>query len=1044
MTKIRTILMVVWCLLFAFVQAQAQAQTVNGKVTGDDGEPLPGAAVQIKGTSTGTVTDAGGKFRLQLPAGAKSLVISFVGLITQEVEIGNRTEFNVKLLADEKLLSEVVVTAVGIERDTRKLGYSIQEVNRAAISQQSTPDVAQALQGKFAGVQILQGSGSPGAAASVVIRGNKSVNGSNQALVVLDGIPIDNSSTGSETNLFGSTSGGRLSDVNPEDIESVTVLKGPAASAVYGALGVNGAVVITTKSGKKLAKESRSEVTLSSSMDFSQVMGMPKLQNSFGQGGNGFLADPQVTTSWGGRFRDGEAQTIVDRFGNTVPFQAYPNNVKDFFQIGKISQTNLGVRGGNPNTNYAVNVGYTDQQGTVPLSQLKRISLKGQVNTKLSNKFSFGANFNYIKTDQSDGPQGNTLSSVYFALPFLPRSYDPSNFEDAQGNSQFYAASTDNPYWTNRYNRYNSTVNRSISNFDLTYQPVDWIKLVYRVGVDSWRDERLQVHKIGARRFPNGQVLRDNLGFTRFIHNMLATVNRKITADLEATLIAGFDVRDDKYTSSTIIGDGLAVPDFYGVGNAATPRVDQSDSRERFAGAFGDLQLAYKDFLFLGVTGRNDWSSTFAPGQNSYFYPSVNTSFIFTEAFGALKDNQIFSFGKLRASWGQLGNAASPYLLNTLYIQGDYGNNTSFSRFPFNGINGYNLSTTAGNANLRPEIQSEWEVGADLRFFNNRLGIDASYYNRQVIDQIFFFASIAPSSGFQNERANAGKISTRGLELVLTGTPVVVGDFKWEMQANYTKYKNVVNELPPGVERFQLGTDRFGGIGAFVVPGRDYGVLLAAAVPRDPETGKMLINPLTGLPFAANVPNTVVGNPNPDYVINLTNSLTYKGLRLSFQFDFRQGGDLISATARRAIGNGATEETAVDRDRPRIIDGILATDVTGRQSSGLPNNIQVASQQYWAAFGTGFNEFAVFSGTNLRLRQVSLAYNMPTTWFAKTPIKALTLSVSGRNLWFFAPFLRHIDPDASTTGPSNGNGLGLEFQSAPSTRNFGINLNATF
>ncbi len=696
---------------------------------------------------------------------------------------------------------------------------------------------------------------------------------------------------------------------------------------------------------------------------------------------------------------------------------------------------------------YAFNAGHTKQEGIIPNSGLTRLNLKAQLEAKLNNRITVGGNFNYINTEQTGVPQGNNASSTYFILYSVPRSYNLQGpYLDSLGNQKFYAPTLDHPRWAAENNLFNSRVNRSIGIFTFGYRPTDWLNFTYRAGVDTWTDGRRQVYAIGAASFPTGRIVRQDLTFTRFNHDLLGTVNKSfMEKQLSLTFIAGLNVRDEENTSFSSIGSNLNVPNFYDISNASTANENENRTKERYIGLYGDLNVGFRDYLFLGVSARNDWSSTFNLDNNSFFYPAVNASFIFSDALPFLKDRKGITFGKLRGSYGSLGRAAIPYLLQTAYIQGNFGENTRAVQFPFNGANGFGLSNTAGNANLKPEIQTEWQVGLEMSFLSNRLGFDVSYYNRNINNQIFYFAGVAPSTGYSSARVNGGKLQTTGVDLILRGTPIQTTSFTWDINANFTHYDTRVLALYGENKNFQLGTNRFGGAGGYVIPGQPYGVIVTQKFARDPATNKFLINPRTGLPFATGPADEVVGNPNPKYFVNLFNNFRYKNFRLGFQIDYRKGGDIYTNTLGFATVLGTLEETAVNRDKPRIIDGVLATDESGTASAGLPNNIQITAQDYWRAFSGGFNEFSVFDASYIRLREVSFGYAFPTTIFGGSPVKALDLSVSARNLWTYAPNLRHLDPEISSVGPGNANhSIGFDFGAAPMLTNYGINLRATF
>ena len=1024
------------CLSFSALAAWAQERTVTGKVSSDDGFPLPGVNVVVKGTSNGTITDSNGSYSISAPASGATLVFSFVGFTTQEVEVGAKALIDVQLATDVTQLSEIVVTAQGIERDQRSLGYALQSVSGNNLAQRSEPNVLNSLQGKVAGVNIVGASGAPGSSTNINIRGITSFSGSNQPLIVVDGIIFSNAVNNTQNTLFGSQPSNRLADIAPENIESINILKGPAAAVLYGSRASAGAIVITTKSGKRLS--GKTEVTFTSSVNFQNVYGLPKFQNDYGQGVNNDFNNVS-NNSWGPAF-GGSLTQVTTLQGETVPYEAYPDNVRDFYRQGRIIQNGLSLASGDQDNNFSMTISSTLQEGIVPFTEFNRNNFQVGGNTKLKNGLKVNSSVSYVRTEQIGVPGGNG-GSAFGQLTRIPRSYDLIGrpYKDALGKSIYFLTTQNHPLWSAEYEQFKGVVDRVFGNFTLGYDVRDWLNISYRVTADTYFDRRKVVSNIGSARAPLGSIIVDNYFNSELNGDLMITAAKDnlFLEGLNVSALLGQNINSRNFQNSFVSAATLTIPFFENPSNASVfTGSGESVTRRRLLGYYGQLNFAYKNYLFLELTGRVDQSSTLPKNTNSYFYPAVSASFVPTEAFAIESD--ILSYVKVRASAAKVGRDADPYLLNSVYTSAGFGNNVASITFPISvgsaNIPGFTPSTRIGSNDLTPEFVTSYEGGINLGFLNNRIGLDLGYFYTESKNQIFNVA-VSNSSGFDTRTTNVGLMTNKGWEAVLTGTPVKVGDFQWEVAVNFTRIRNRVVRIAEGVDNTTITGNSFIGISPSIKEGQPYGVIIGTANARNPE-GEFLVNPATGL-FVPGIAGQVIANPQPDWLAGVNNTFTYKSITLSALFDIRYGGDIYSFGMVDLRSNGSLALTGNDRELPRVLPGVIDNgDGTYR-----PNNIQISAQSYWGGLGGLASESAVFDATVYRLREISLSYNLPSKWFSKTPIGNMSLGVSGRNLWFFAPGFP-ADPEINTQGA--GNIQGLDLNGPPNTRNFGANLRITF
>jgi len=1066
------------CLSIAWSTVMAQERTVTGKVTDvADASPLPGVNVLLKGSTTGSVTDADGNYRLSIPPDGGTLVFSFIGFQTQEVPIGERSIVDLGMGVDIRQLSEVVVTAAGIEREKKSLGYRLENVSGTKLQQVSETDPLRALQGKVAGVNIIGSSGVPGSSTRITMRGNRSLLGNNQPLIVVDGIPFDNTQTNTSNQLVGGGAyGSGLAAIDPNNIESMNILPpGGAGAALYGVRAANGVIVITTKTGTSRTSHKGLEIAVNSSYSVEEISGLPKYQNTYGTG-TGFQYG-QVNGSWGAPFPGAVpyptittqplwtdiAAAFPDQ-PTTIPYKAYPNNVKDFFNRGSLWDNSISVSGGNEKANFTTTISNTDQTGIVPSSGFKRTAISIGANTVLANKVTIGGTMSF-STRVQNGPPGGASNAIGNGSAFARTLYLGRNW-DLQGQpyenpltkeSIFFVARTTatNPYWSAKYDGFETSENRTIGNLNISYDFNDWLNLSYRIGLTHFDQKNQEWFRPGGRAVGGvGQVTDDYVSWTEIESFLMLNFNKQLTEDLTLKAFIAHNINQRTRDQQSYIGTGLIDFNIIDIDNTTSVLNNGGIySRRRLVGLLGEVQLQYKDYLFLTVNGRNDWSSTLPVANRSFFYPAVSAAFVFTDALQM--NSTLLSSGKIRASYTRVGNDASPYLLNTTYTLNPQFVSQSV-QFPFRGVPGTTLGNLPGtndvvpNPNLTPEFTRTYEFGAQLQFFRNRASLDLAVYSSLTTNGIAS-QSYPAVSGYTNYLTNFGDVSNKGIEIGLNVTPISRADgFTWDINANFTHNRNLVEKLSPGVNEIVIQNLFGGGITPVLRPGQEYGIMRGSVDARDDE-GNLLIDPSNGQLMRSRDP-AIVGNPNPDFIAAMTNTFSYKGLRLSVLFDWRQGGDIYSTTINQQLGRGVTKDTE-NREMNYIIPGVIGDINTNEpilDESGkkIPNTIQVETNDLYfgETFGTNSaDEWSIFDGTTFRLREVSLGYTLPKTLLAKTPFGSVVITLTGRNLWYLAPnFPKYskFDPETSTFGTSNAQGF--EFDNVPSVRRYGVNLRLTF
>ncbi|MDB5112204.1 MAG: TonB-dependent receptor plug [Mucilaginibacter sp.] len=1062
-------------------------KTITGKVTSKtDGSPLPGVSIKIKDVNKGTVTDADGKYSISVPGDGSVLVFTYIGYQKLEITVGSATVVNAQLVDDSKALNEVVVTAAGIKREKNALGYSVTTVTADKLAQKSEPDPLRALTGKVAGVNVQSSGGVAGGATNITIRGNSSLNGNNQPLFVVDGIPFDNSSF---TNV-GATSVGasgvtnRAYDLDPNNIESMTVLKGAAAAALYGSRAANGAIIITTKSGKKQSRKG-TEITYSTSYAFENVSGLPDYQTSYGQGTNNDYRQG-VYASWGQPFpgvtsiiptRSTIPMQLTRTFGSNVfpqfyqadgitpiqvPYQSYAKeNVKNFFQTGSLYENAVSISSGSEKGNFTAGISRSTNTGVVPSNNINRTSVNVGGNIKLENKFYASGSINYVTTNQQSPPIGGSTGSIMSALMYTPTSYDLTHYpyeNPIDGSNVYDYTGVDNPYWSVKHSVSTSNVDRYYGNLVLGFDPLPWLNIQNSAGFNAYTDRRINVRGKGSSSYSNGSITTDNIYRQELDNTLLVTATKALSSDLSLKWIVGNNINQRVTDRQAFYGDGMIVADLNTITNTSsvTP-IQLANNRnyikQRFYAFFTDITFDYKTYASLNLVGRNDISSTLPVNNRSYYYGGANGSFIFSKAFKI--PTNILNFGKVRGGYTRVGNEASAYQTAEFYLinsplGASSGSGSIGTPYTPAGGSTYNTVTLANlltNDNLKPEFITELELGTELQFFNNRIGIDFTYYSKKSTSQIFEVTA-APSSGFTTQILNLGEATNKGIEIGLNLAPIRTnGGFNWDISSVFTRNRNIINNLG-GYQQFVYGGPN--GTSSVHMVGQPYGLIYGTGYARD-AAGNILIDPNTGKPLVSGSLKPI-GNPNPDFVLGITNNFNYKNFSLSILFDWKKGGSLYSNTVGQMLARGVTKDTQ-NREFQIVSPGVLGNastlkpllDANGKE---IPNNVGISYEDYFFSGGLGpggVDEGSVFDATVFRLREISFSYQVPKNVLKRTPFGAASISVSGRNLWYYAPNFpkyTNFDPEVSSLGV--GNSQGYDNLAVPTTKRFGINLKVSF
>ena len=1041
--------------------------TITGKVTdASTGQPLPFVTVTVKNTTIGQVTDVNGAYSLTVPDEAEALIFSFVGYVNVEEIIGNRTVINVAMKENVTSLDEIVVTALGVEREQKALGYAVQEVQGDELTEARETNVVNSLAGRVAGVQVVGGSSGVGSTSLITIRGESSlIPGQNSPLFVVDGIPISNRTTSNQAEGNLETDyGNGAQDINPDDIASISVLKGPNATALYGSRGANGVILITTKSGKD---SGGFRVDINQNVTFERPLRIPGYQNEYGQGaggefafGDGFGAgiNDNIEESWGPRF---EGQPIVqhnsptssgfragdftlrprDEEGNftdeatPLPWTASPDNIEDFFRTGYTSSTNIAMSGSNENGNFRTAYTRLTSEGILPNTDYNRDNFALSGSYHIGEKVKVTASMNYVNSNSDNRPNNSYgTENIMYLWVWFGRQIDMSTLRDywqpgKEGIQQFNYNYNwhDNPYFTMYENTNGFDKDRLFGNLRVDFQLTDELSFMIRSGLDLFNELRTGRRAFSTQRFPRGQYREDDIYFREQNTDFLLTYNKDLDGIFQVGASIGGNLRQDENRYKRVSANALSVPGIFNFGNAAEPLAKNQFNDEReVQSLYGFFNLSYKNILFLDITGRNDWSSTLPSDNNSYFYPSVGLSAIISDM---TELPSFISFAKLRAGWAIVGNDTDPYsLVNTFPFEE-----------PFGDVARVNASEVLRNSNLKPEESNSFELGADIRLFKGRIGLDATYYQANTKNQILELP-VSYTSGYRSRMINAGEIENKGVELVLNGQILQSENgFSWMSTVNFTRNRGTVKELIDDLDVYTI-SDNYIEVQARVGGrvGDVYGTGFKTVEDENSPFFGQVIHDENG--FAIRDPTLKnLGNYNPDFMMGFQNTFTYKGISLGVLFDWRHGGVVNSRTVLIGGTSGMMDFTAEGREEGIISEGV----VENADGSYRPNDVRLSGRDYyWWRYNRGNEEVGMFDASFLKLREVKISYSLPQSMLQGTPIRTVTISAVGRNLalWTENP---HFDPE---TLSFNGGTIvpGVEDMATPSSRSIGFNLNVTF
>lgn len=1038
-------------ILFIFIgQVEAQDLLIKGRITSsEDDQPIIGATLLLQNgqdSNQGTVTDVNGQYSLSIQGPETILVISSIGYISQTIKVGNRSEINIQLDPDIGELSEVVVTAFGIKREKKALGYSVQEVNTEELTQAREPNVVNSLKGKVAGVHINPTSGGPGGSSYVVIRGNSSLTGNNQPLYVVDGIPIDNQTLDPASSFSGYDYGDGIGNINPDDIENISVLKGPSAASMYGARGANGVILITTKSGKK---GQGIGVEINTNYTFETPSVNPTFQNTWGGGyDDNYSAfgteviNGQETLVWPGWLLDQwggpmDGRPIIYDYARNWGVKSYTaqptDNIENFYRTGTTNTNSVSVYGGNETSTLRLSFSNMNNKSIVPNNTLDRQTITLRGSHQVSEKLLVDAKINYTRQEGNNRIQnGISFSSLQSSLEVMPRSIDLdwlSNYTREDGlMASFKPGSPYNPFWITEKFKNNDTRDRFIGMARIKYDFTNWLSIQGRTGTDFYTDNRFAMVPQGTPGGANlnGQVRNTMWRVKEENSDVLLTATGDLNSDFNATLSIGANHLNREQEVVQVSGQNLDIPDLYHINNASLVFPRNYLIQKQMNSVYFQSQLAFRNYLFLDITGRNDWSSTLGVENQSFFYPSFTTSFAFTDFLEM--DSPIFTFGKLRASYAEAGNDADPYLTRAGY---------SLSTQTFDGHRLASIRSNVPLEDLKNELTTSFELGMDLRFFDNRLGIDFTYYTQSTTNQILP-VEISAATGFSTRLINAGEIRNQGLELMINAKLIKAGNFTWDMSINGSRNKSEVVSLAPGINSHTLlsGT---GTIEARV--GQPYGNIVGFAKKRN-EDGRILVSELGKWQRADEM--TVLGNIQPDFLGGITNTFSYKGFVLSGMLDFRLGGQVYSYSKYDQMAKGTGKFTEARDTEDLIVDGLIEN----ADGTFTENNISLLSHQYYAEQGPwgGIAETMVIDADYMALREVTFGYNFSKGFLSKTPFTNARLSIVGRNLLYLYrdPEFKLMGISPETAFNSSTAAQGVEARGLPTTRSMGFNLFFTF
>lgn len=1043
----------VFLMLFSLLSLTAQNRTVSGVVTNSaDNEPIIGASVVVKGVNRGVITDIDGKYSLSVPEESKTLVFTFIGMKPVVADIANKQVVNVTMIENVHNLDEVVVGALGIKRDAKALAYSRQKIDADALNENKSNDMAAGLAGKIAGLNVVEGATNT-SSSRIVIRGSNSITGNNQPLFVIDGVPVESGGAGNEiavTNGGGLDYGSGSSQINPENIENIEVLKGPNAAALYGSRAANGVVIITTK---KSAADGKSKVSIASNTQIQTVRQYPDYQNVYGAGSS-FLLDnlssvkdapgsprlPDLRNfyrSWGAPML---GQQVIDLDGSISKYDPNPKNVRDFYKESVSSTNSVTVEGGDKSNNYRFNLQHLYSNSPIDkMNILSRQTIGAVFVNTLAKDLVLDSRITYVNESVKNRQyiNGNNKNPIYqFVNMTRNLSIDDyRNYKDANGNESGVFRDFMNPFWAINENFNQDKKNRFNTSFNLNYTMTSNLSAVAKFGSELMFLNGFEFDNMGAKSDLNGLMMT--------ISNKMANNNlegflmfSKKDGLISVTANAGLSQVNQFSEMRTQRTNAVLLSGWQNIANSAEPvESTQAISNKRINAIFASTNFGYNNIFFLDLTARNDWSSTLPDGNNSYFYPSIGGSLLFSELFDI--DQRTLPLGKLRSSYAIVGNDTKPYRLENRYSTGGIVNNYQTAT----------ISTLRSEPNLLPEKTKSFEAGTELKFFSNRLGIDFTYYNTRTSNQILT-AQLSASSGYNDRVYNAGEVRNNGVEIVITAQPIKSTNFNWTTTLNFAKNNSLVYSLLDSISSFKLQT--FGTVGVFAEVGQPYGVLKGRNWKFDSQ-GRKLVNADGTAMF---VEDQIIGNASPKFTCSFNNTFKWYAIDFSFLIDAKVGGSLFSGTANKGNTNGLWASTLEGRNAyyvENIIYGRNSTNlnlqggimIDGYFADGTKNNVYLSPQSYFQTGANGvIDAMSVYDASFVKLRQMTIGYNVPTNVAKKLHLNNLRIALVGRNLWnFYQATPKGIDPESSATA---GNGQGIENGALPPMANLGLNINFSF
>lgn len=1070
----RNLTLLLWGLaLFISLSANAQSITVTGKVKDDKGAAIEGATVAPKGSNNGAVTDAQGSFTIKVKEGTP-LVVSAIGFTP--VTVAAKAELQINLKPGSKELTEVVITSFGIKREKKGLGYAVSTVGKEQLESRTEGDLARVLNGKAPGLNILNSSGLSGSGTNIVVRAVSTITGSSQPLFIVDGVPFNTNTNASSDFTQGNQTSSRFLDIDPNNIASVSVLKGLSATTLYGEDGRNGVILITTKNGSSALTKRKTEITLTQSV-FGTDPYLPEYQTAYG---GGFDQSQSVLfySNWGAKITDPPAQVAhpYDRAALTDPGGPFPEfkgalydykfypSVENFFNKGSVSNTSVNVGGSNGTVSYNASYSYLDDKGFTPGNRFIRNTFGTGGTAKLTNNFILTATFNYAQTNVKSPPTATSFGSgsgsgvaVFGDVMYTPVTIDLMGLpyqNPLDGSTVYYRRNNgiQNPRWTVANAFTEDNVNRIFGNMQLKYIFTPKLSLLYRVGYDNYAEEQLYAqNKGGVNIFEQG-IYRTSTGInTIWDHSAIGSFNTDLSEDWNLNIDAGANSKETIYEQTGMKSEQQLV---FGILDHSNFISHDSKNEGGYdldytthtlsLGLFTQAQLSFKDYLYINLGARNSWTSTLEPANRSIFYPSGSIAFIPTSAIQSLAGNSTVNYLKVRAGYSTSAEFPGPYSTRASL---SIGTRTTLDD-QGTAINTLSIDNTLPNPDLKPALLGEFETGVEGTFFNKRVTMDLTLYKRTSKDQILY-KSLDPASGYTSQAVNAGNVTNKGIELQLTYNIIKNKNWNWSVTGLYNINKSEVSDIPEGLGSVLIAG--YTNLGNFAINGQPLGVIQSNYTMRyykkddqgnivsDPANGQLMVDALGDYVSSPDI--GIIADPNPKYKMTGITSVSYKSVSLNAQVEFVKGGDMYANTPSVLVGRGVTRDTEFDRDVFWVLPGVKA--------DGTPNDIQTSTSAAYfdnsAAGNTTNAELAVFDATTVRLRELSLSYQLPQSLLSKTPFGGITFSLTGQNLWFYTPnFPKYVNFDPEANGLGVSNGRGLEFFSGPSARRYGATLRITF